>query len=202
MEPRSDTQHGARSLTHQVTWEDFLALDEDDPRELIDGDLVELEKPNERHEYIVALLVVMIGSWARAHKTGRVVASGYKVRVSARRGVMPDVQFFRKGNRPPNSEEGLQSGRPDLVVEVVSTSSRRYDRVTKLNWYAAIGVPEYWIVDPEDQSLERLVLHEGHYVTTNALLDDAVLRLETLPGLEIPLVELWAPIDGDDSASG
>ncbi len=80
------------------TWEDFIALDEDDLRELIDGRLMEVEAPNEEHEHIVATLIVFVGSWARSKKAGHVYASGYKVRVSARRGVMPDVQFYANDN--------------------------------------------------------------------------------------------------------
>jgi hypothetical protein len=55
-------------------------------------------------------------------------------------------------------------GRPDLVVEIVFPSSQRYDRVTKLRWYAQLGVPEYWLVDAAARTLERLVLREGTYV--------------------------------------
>ena len=90
------------------------------------------------------------------------MVSGYKVRVSERRGVMPDLQFYRKGNDAPRGQEqGLVAGRADLVVEVISPPSRRYDRVTKLRYYAELGVPEYWIVDPDAKTVEDLVLRDG-----------------------------------------
>ena len=53
-----------------------------------------------------------------------------------------------------------RDGTPDLVVEILSPSSRRYDRVTKLRWYAQLGVPEYWLVDPDARTLERLDMGE------------------------------------------
>lgn len=181
---------------HHHTWEDFLALEEDDLRELVDGDLVEIEVPTARHEYIVGLIVILVGSWARTTKSGVVFASGYKVRVNRKRGFMPDVQFFRRGNVPtPAQNQGLENGRPDLAIEVISPSSRRFDRVMKLNSYAQIGVPEYWLIDSDAQSLERLVLKDGRYTTVDAVADDAVLRPDTFPGLEISLAELWAPMD-------
>ncbi|HEY2517053.1 MAG TPA: Uma2 family endonuclease [Polyangiaceae bacterium] len=174
------------------TWEDFVALEEDDLRELIDGELVEVEVPNQTHEHIVAGLCFFLRAWVEAGNGGRVLASGYKVRVSDRRGVMPDVQFYARGNRAlETQEDGLASGRPDLVVEIVSPSSRRYDRVTKLRWYAQLGVPEYWLVDGAARTLERLVLRDGAYVIADALADAETFRPRTFEGLAIPLPKLW-----------
>ena len=175
------------------TWDDFVALDEDDLRELIDGELVEVEVPKGKHEQIVAMLCLFLGAWAKAGRGGRVYASGYKIRISARRGVMPDVQFYRKGNDAPlDQDDGLVHGRPDLVVEVVSPSSQRYDRVTKLRWYAKLGIPEYWLVDGTAKTLERLVLREGTYAIAKSLAEDETFRPQSFDGLEIPLSELWA----------
>jgi Uma2 family endonuclease len=175
----------------RFTWDDFVALGEDDPRELIDGELTEVEVPTELHEHVVALLVYFLTAWARPRGAGRVYSSGYRVRISERRGVMPDVQFFTTENARGLPQEGLVAGRPDLAVEVVSDSSRRYDRVTKLSWYAAIGVPEYWIVDPTSRTLERLLLRDGQYVIADALEGDAAFAPSSFEGLEIPLGELW-----------
>jgi Uma2 family endonuclease len=174
------------------TWEDFVALDEDDLRELIDGELVEVEVPSRRHEDIVAMLCYFLTAWSEAGNGGRATASGYKVRVSERRGVMPDVQFYRRDNESARAQDsGLVRGRPDLVVEIVSPSSRRYDRVTKLRWYAQLGIPEYWLVDPEARTVERLVLREDAYMIASSLEEGEVLRPDSFAGLEIPLSRLW-----------
>jgi Uma2 family endonuclease len=176
---------------HRYTWEDFIALPEDDPRELLDGRLVEMDVPNEGHEWVVAMLVHWLQGWAIANRAGIVFASGYKVRIRRDRGFMADVQLFRTGGRPLQYA-GLESGAPDLAVEVISPSSGRYDRVHKLQGYAAIGVAEYWIVDPERQTLERLVLDDsGIYRIADALDGDATLEPASMPGLVMPLGELW-----------
>jgi Uma2 family endonuclease len=173
-----------------VGWAEFLALGEDDLRELVDGELLEVDVPDKPHEHAVAVLVASLFLWAKSHG-GLALPSGYKVRISEKRGVMPDVQFYRRGNPAARGQdEGLTEGRPDLVVEVVSRTSRRLDRVVKLNWYAALGVPEYWIVDPEIRTMERLTLHDGKYAA-ETLADDALFRPESFEGLEIPLAELW-----------
>ena len=82
-------------------------------------------------------------------------------------------------------------GHPDVVVEVVSPSSGRYDRVTKLRYYAQKGVLEYWIVDPQARTLERLVLRDGVFSITDSLADEEAFRPDGFPGLEIPLARLW-----------
>ena len=183
MPPASAEQH--------YTWEDFIALPDDDRRELLDGRLVEMDVPGELHEWVVAMLVHRLQQWAMANQVGIVFASGYKVRVRRDRGFMPDVQLFRRGGRPLQ-HAGLESGAPDLAAEVISPSSGRYDRVHKLQGYAAIGVPEYWIVDPERQTLERLVLEEsGTYRIADALGGDDTLAPASMPGFVMPLGELW-----------
>jgi Uma2 family endonuclease len=180
------------AVSAPYTWADFIALDEDDPRELIDGELVEVEVPTRTHEQIVALLVHFLLGWVDAGQGGTVFPSGYKVRISNRRGVMPDVQLYRAGNEPAvDQEQGLVNGHPDLVVEVVSPSSQRYDRVTKLRWYAQLGVPEYWLVDPQARTVERLVLREGVFSIADSLADDETFRPGSFPGLEIALSRLW-----------
>ena len=148
--------------------------------------------PTKLHEYIAWLLGGHLWSWAQPRKAGIGVVSGFKVRITERRGVMPDLQFFRSSNPASRGDSaGLTTGRPDLAVEIISESSRRYDRMTKLAWYASIGVPEYWLIDPAARTLERFVLEGARYLVAEILADDAVFRPESFDGLEIPLAPLW-----------
>jgi Uma2 family endonuclease len=195
----------ARSEPGPHTWDDFIALDDEDLRELIDGELVEVEVPTNAHERIVSLITYFLEAWARPSSRGVVLGSGYKVRISTQRGVMPDVQFYRADNLPRGQDQGLVQGRPDLVVEVTSPSSVRFDRVKKLGWYASLGVPEYWIVDPQARTCERLVLEPAmeapasstprRYVIADAIEGGATLRPDTFDGLELPLADLWAAVE-------
>jgi len=173
------------------TWEEFLDLDEQDRRELIDGEFVEVEVPGAEHEYTVAQLIYYLIGWAKPRRAGEIYASGYKVRISDKRGVMPDLQYFSKDNPHRRQPRAISAGRPDLAVEIHSPESGRYDRVTKLNWYASIGVPEYWIVDPFAYTLQQLILKEGRYVVFASIAGSTIFRPETFPGLEIPLADLW-----------
>jgi Uma2 family endonuclease len=182
---------GSTTTAGPHRWEDFLSLDEDDLRELIDGHLLEIEVPTKIHEWIVSWLVTCLNSWAHPRRAGIALVSGFKVRIRDDRGVMPDVQFFRPGGRPvPN--RGLDRGAPDLAVEVVSPTSARYDRIVKLAWYASIGTPEYWIVDPQARTVERFLLStDGTLHLAQALSGDARFAPDTFPDLEIDLAQLW-----------
>lgn len=175
-----------------LSWSDFVALPEDDLRELIDGELVEVEVPGPEHEQIVATLIFHLQSWVLPRRAGHVLGSGYKLRVSDDRGVMPDVQLLSNDTWAQRTPGGLEHGRPELVVEVISPTSRRHDRVTKLRWSAGMGVPEYWIVDPEARTLERLVLRDGGYLIAQAASGDDTFRPSSFEGLQVSLAELWA----------
>ena len=175
------------------TWDDFVALPDDDKRELIDGYLLEADVATEMHEYVTACLIGMLWQWAQTNG-GKVLAAAYKVKVTDRRGVMPDVQYYRPGRKNP--AQGLTEGAPDLAVEIVSESSRRIDRVTKLRYYQQIGTPEYWLIDPEEQTLLRFVLVDSAdgmlWQTTHALtVEDGQFAPPSFAGMTIDLQRLF-----------
>ncbi len=172
-----------------VTWSQFVALPDDDRRELIGGRLMQLEEPTQLHEHIVAVLSYWLTAWRKSEPGGLVLSSGYKVRISDDEGFMPDVQYFKPGRVIP--EQALTEGGPDLAVEVISPSSARFDSVEKLAGYGSIGTAEYWLLDPEKRTLQRYVLKGRELLLEEQLEGDALFRPATFSGLEIPLVELW-----------
>ncbi len=188
------------------TWEDFVALPDDDRRELVDGHLLECDVPTDIHEIVVAEIVGDLIAWARSHG-GLVMTSAYKIRISGKRGVMPDVQYYRAGRQ--TQRQALTEGAPDLAVEVISPSSRAIDRVTKLNYYRQIAVPEYWIVDPEARMVSAFVLHQGQYTVAEQAAwppeseagDDGWFRPARFEGLEISLERLFAHVEDGDASS-
>lgn len=168
-----------------------MALPDDDRRELIDGKLVLTEMPTELHEHIVACLTTDFRLWVRQHK-GAAYASGYRVRIDARHGFYPDVQLYHPGNRAERTADGCIRGAPDVVVEVLSPGSARYDRKEKLVGYGRIGVSEYWLPSQEQPTLERLVLRRGKYVVEEVLTPGDILKVPRFPGLAIDVAELYA----------
>jgi Uma2 family endonuclease len=172
-------------------WSDFIALPDDDRRELIDGRLEELDLPTKLHERVIALLSFWLQKWGEKHPGFVVLGSGYKVRITDRRGAMPDIQVYTVAAYRRAENAGLETGHPALAIEVISPTSKAHDRVRKLNWYASIGIPEYWIVDTEAKTIECFRLHVKHYRAVQLAADDEVLKPRTFRGLKIPLKKLF-----------
>jgi Uma2 family endonuclease len=83
---------------------------------------------------------------------------------------------------------------PDLAIEIVSPTGEIHDKQVKRTEYAQAGIPEYWIVDPEEQSVTRLNLNaEGTYADAEPIKAPAALTSAILPGFTLSLAHLFAP---------
>lgn len=104
--------------------------------------------------------------------------------------VQPDLILIHQSRMDIVKKRGIE-GSPDLLVEVLSPGSRGRDRVRKANIYAKHGVPEYWIVDPKGQTLERHVLADGRYELKAVFEEDETVRSERLPCVSFAVSELF-----------
>jgi Uma2 family endonuclease len=131
------------------------------PTELWDGELIMAPAPRPNHQRAVARFWRLLHEHVSRNDLGEAFISPLDVVLSARRVVQPDVVFISK-SRSDIVQDYIR-GIPDLVVEVISEGSWRRDRVEKKNLYEQLGLPEYWIVDPESQTIEVFVLEQGSY---------------------------------------
>ena len=136
-----------------ISLEEWAALDEDEPGEVVDGRLVEEEIAGYAHEVIVGWLIHVLRTWI-GPRGGFVGGSDARFAVKPTRGRKPDLTVYLPGSRKPPAQ-GLIRVPPDLAIEVVSPTPRdgRRDRVEKVREYAAFGVKWYWIDDPQFRSL-------------------------------------------------
>lgn len=116
--------------------------------EWVDGEIIEYMPPNAVHQKITWFLFNLISAFVETLEMGIVGAGPFEVKLWAGGPSRePDV-FFLSGQAAQEIDEQRYVGPPDLVVEVVSPSSVREDRVRKFTEYEQAGVREYWLVDP------------------------------------------------------
>ena len=176
--------------TALLTIESWVALPEDDERELVDGKQSPAEMPSFVHEAVVFWLMRVLGAWAETNGA-RVYGSGAKFALSNSRGRLADISVFFHGTRRP-PPHGACTTPPDVFVEVVSPSPSdgRCDRVEKLLEYSEFGVRFYWLVDPEERTFEIFELGaRGRYELAVAAVRG---RVEAVPGLDGCVIDVDA----------
>jgi Uma2 family endonuclease len=178
----------------RMSLEDWAAMPEDEPGELVAGRLVEEEAADAPHEAVVGWVSYRLMAWAEP-RGAVVLGSEAKFAVGPAGGRKPDLSvFFTVDRKLPR--RGPIRVAPDIMVEVVSPTPRdgRRDRVEKLREYAAFGVRWYWIVDPRLHTLEILKLGDDlHYITLLSASEGTVL-VPGCEGLHLDLDALWRRI--------
>ncbi|MCC6314687.1 MAG: Uma2 family endonuclease [Thermomicrobiales bacterium] len=182
-----------------LTWEDLLAFPEDNQkREIIRGELIVSPGPSVWHQEVVLAIYRRLYAFAHARQAGKVMTSPIDVRFSSYDVTQPDVLFIRADRfRSLLTSDARIAGAPDLVVEVISPTSRSIDCVRKFALYADAGVPEYWLVDPEMRSLQIFTLEGDRYTQLPAGAAGRVAS-RVLPGLIVD--PGWVFVDLESSS--
>jgi len=145
-----------RPSTVRYTWADYLSTPEDTScrYEIVDGKLFVTAAPRSRHQEVVANLVETLRGHARLHHLGKVFPGPITVHLHDELVVEPDVIFVRADRLGIVDPEGGVEGPPDLVAEILSPSSRSYDRNLKRKHYLENGIAELWVLDADERTVE------------------------------------------------
>ncbi|MGH8898763.1 MAG: Uma2 family endonuclease [Egibacteraceae bacterium] len=175
--------------TTRYTYDDLATFPNDGlRRELIGGELIVSPAPRTRHQTIVVELVIELGLYARAHR-GTVFTAPTDVYFTHEDVVEPDVLFVRPEHEDRIEEKFVRSA-PDVVVEVSSPSTRRLELVRKRDLYERHGVPEYWYVDLDADSVLVYRLVDGRYGQPETLTRGDKLTSPLLPGFALAIDDL------------
>ena len=156
-----------------------------------------LPMPTLAHQFIVLYLYRLLNDYVQAHQMGWVLAAPLPVRLGPRVYREPDV-IFLSADRPERRAGDYPDG-ADLVMEVVSggREDRRRDLVVKRAEYAAAGIREYWIVDPDEQTILVLRLAGSEYVEHGRFTGESIAQSATLPGFNVPVPAVWRAARGE-----
>ena len=147
-------------LTRPLTYDDLVQMPEDGNRyEIIGGELVVSPAPIPLHQRVSKRAFLLLHGFVEAQGLGEVFFAPLDVQLGEHDIVEPDLVFIAR-ERLGIVERTRVIGVPDLLVEILSPSTRARDEVLKARLYAEAGVREYWIVDPDERTL-RLYAPEG-----------------------------------------
>jgi len=151
----------AEMVRTYMTAEAFFQLPETNlPTELVNGERIEMNAPNDLHQkmsmsLIVALLPILpIGEFRTAPTD--VCLDNVNV-------LQPDLFWVSSENLHCKVIEGRWYGAPDFIIEIFSPSTERRDKKAKFDTYERYGVREYWMVDPQAEYVEVWILNASKF---------------------------------------
>lgn len=160
---------------------------EDFKCEFIDGVLIVHSPATLDHERITAFMLRLLANHAERNRLGQVYGSNAVMQIRLRR-FSPDISFLSTAGES-RIMDGRVIGPMDLVVEVLSSSTRAYDRGEKLEKYQEGRVPEIWLIDPDEQRVDAHVFASDQYRSTT--LRTGRLDSASLPGFAMLVDWLW-----------
>lgn len=181
----------ALSNTKLLTYDDYVALTPPDSGnyELHHGKLVYMASPTPDHQDVVTELCARMRLFASSRKLGKVFAAPLDVVFTPTDILQPDILFIATEHLHIIGDKKIE-GAPDLVVEVLSDSNKPREQRYKKEIYETHGVREYWMINPEKDSVTIFVNTSGELVAAGVFKKNDVVSSEILPGFSIRVSEI------------
>lgn len=180
------------SLPQEISYSYADLLGWEGRYELYDGEPVALAAPSQVHQEISMELATQFHTYLRGKKC-KVYAAPFDVRLFEKAEEHPEnVNFVVQPDLmvvcdPHKVDRRGVHGAPELVIEILSDTTRRVDRLTKFTLYQQAGVQEYWIVDPAARVVLVHTLEEGSYHSPAAYNSTASIPVGILEDCSIDL---------------
>ncbi|MDI6631248.1 MAG: Uma2 family endonuclease [Bacillota bacterium] len=183
-------QEIASTTEKTCTYEDYRKLPEGAPYQLIGGELVLTPAPGTYHQIIAMKLGVQMANFVSGKERGMVLFAPVDVYLEETETYQPDIIFIAR-ERMEIIEPARISGAPDLVVEILSPTTAYYDLRKKYKVYERTGVKEYWIVDPEEKSVQVFLPKEGKFILDQEVAGQGVVSSRILEGFTVSLESIF-----------
>jgi Uma2 family endonuclease/predicted DNA-binding transcriptional regulator AlpA len=177
----------------KYSYQDYLELPEEPGYryEILEGILIKEPSPNVLHQRVSRRLQRILEDYfGEVDPQGEIFNAPLDVTFHDISVVQPDV-FYVSGAQKRIVLDARIDGPPTLVAEILSPSSSRKDRLQKLRIYQQAHVQHYWLLYPEEKTLECFSLREGAYSLVAAGMDEDTVEHPSFAGLSIPLKDLW-----------
>lgn len=140
----------------------YEIIEEDKKMEFINGEIIFQSPAKLRHTNSIKLLTNLLSNFVIKNELGFVGSEKMLISLT-RNDYEPDICFFESSKSNNFRPEQIQFPAPDFVVEVLSPSTEKFDREIKFQDYAAHGIREYWIIEPENEFIEQYFLQAEEY---------------------------------------
>ncbi|HWY47956.1 MAG TPA: Uma2 family endonuclease [Bryobacteraceae bacterium] len=173
-----------------LTYEEWLKMPEAEGiEEVVQGEIRKIPPNKIIHADVVENLSDLLKAQLdRKTVQVRVSTFGLVIRRDPVTTRVPDIAVFIRKN--VMEQDGYIHSAPELVVEVLSPGNTRTEQTEKLKDYKSLGVPEVWVISPEAQTVEVMLLKEG-WLNTVALLREGQLRPSQFPGAAVDIDLIW-----------
>lgn len=183
-------------LLKKVTWSEFREMDFPDAGEayyeLLNGEIVERSSPSIEHQDILMRLAFEMELFNRTNNLGIILPAPLDVVLDDENVPQPDLIFIKKErNFLYENRKSALTGTPDLVVEIIWPSSVRRDRFVKRDIYERFGVPEYWLVDPQNRSIEIYRLVENQFKIHEVASENEEIHSISLENFTLDLARIF-----------
>ena len=182
----------APALNGHYTYADYLSWEGPERYQIIGGTAFLMASPTVVHQAILVELTIQFGTWLRG-KPCRVFTAPLDVRLFPEEDnsddtvVQPDLLVICDKTK---LGKGSVNGPPDVAVEIVSPSNTKKELWIKFGAYLDAGIREYWVVDPEQKSVQVHVYEKGHYISSVYKMNETI-RSAVLQGFTVELKTLW-----------
>jgi len=178
----------------KFTVKDYMSMPNDKRYQLLDGEMILAPSPVTKHQDIAAQIFLALNQFVRQHSLGRVWYAPLDVVLSNHDVAQPDIMFVSNARSAIITEANIQ-GAPDLVVEILSPGTAVYDRGYKQALYGRHGVREYWLVEPDAETVEMLTQGEQGLETFDTYSRGQSLESLLLEGLSIELEAVFQQVN-------
>lgn len=172
-----------------ATYETYAAMPDDGNRyEVIEGRLELLPSPSPNHQLVRGQLQYRMHSNCESEYI--VLGAPLDVILSDVNVLQPDLILVHRSRKHILTHRGVE-GPPDLVVEILTPGTRNRDKAVKMKIYAAHGVSECWIVEPEARVIELFRLESGRYEPYDLFEGDEVVTSDKLPCISFAISDIF-----------